>query len=79
MRFDRSTSWCSRTWHSGSSWPCALEFTGGGEVTDHEKFDEESLYEVEVLLPNGDRVDVQLDGSFNVVGHEVDGPGDEDD
>ena len=57
----------------------ALAFTGEGEVTDHEKFDEESLYEVEVLLPNGDRVDVQLDENFNVVGHEVDSPGDEDD
>ena len=41
----------------------ALAFTGEGEVADHEKFDEESLYEVEVLLPNGDRVDVQLDHS----------------
>ena len=50
----------------------ALEFTGGGEVTDHEKFDEESLYEVGVLLPSGDRIDVQLDEDFNVVGYEVD-------
>ncbi len=57
----------------------ALAFTGEGEVADHEKFDEESLYEVEVLLPSGDRVDVQLDENFNVVGHEVDGPDDEDD
>ena len=38
----------------------ALAFTGGGEVTDSEKGDEESLYEVEVLMPNGDRIDVQL-------------------
>ena len=50
----------------------ALEFTGEGEVTDHEKFDEESLYEVEVLLPNGHSIDVQLDEDFNVVGYEVD-------
>ncbi len=57
----------------------ALAFTGGGEVTDSEKGDEESLYEVEVLMPNGDRIDVQLDEDFQVVGSEVDGPDDEDD
>ena len=57
----------------------ALAFTGGGEVTDSEKGDEESLYEVEVLMPSGDRIDVQLNEDFAVVGSEVDGPGDEDD
>ena len=57
----------------------ALEFTGGGEVTDSEKGDEESLYEVEVRMPNGDQIDVQLDENFEVVGSEVDGPDDEDD
>ena len=57
----------------------ALAFTGGGEVTDSEKGDEESLYEVEVRMPNGDQIDVQLDENFEVVGSEVDGPDDEDD
>jgi uncharacterized membrane protein YkoI len=50
----------------------ALEHTGGGRVTETEVGDEESLYEVEVTLDNGDQVDVQLDRSFNVVGSKTD-------
>ena len=50
----------------------ALEFTGGGVVTETEKGDEESLYEVEVRLPDGQSIDVQLDENFDVVGYEVD-------
>ena len=50
----------------------ALEHTGGGEVTGTEVGDEESLYEVEVTLEDGRRVDVQLDRDFQVVGDEVD-------
>lgn len=50
----------------------ALAHTGGGEVTETEAGDEESLYEVEVTLPNGDQVDVQLDERFRVVGSEGD-------
>jgi hypothetical protein len=56
----------------------ALDHTGGGRVTGSEVGDEESYYEIEVTLDNGDQVDVQLDESFNVVGAENDGSGDED-
>ena len=57
----------------------ALEFTGGGEITDTEVGDEESLYEVEVTLDGGQHVDVQLDENFNVVGSETDAVDDPDD
>lgn len=57
----------------------ALEHTGEGRVSDTEVGDEESHYEVEVTLDNGDEVDVQLDRSFVVVGDERDGSGSEDD
>jgi hypothetical protein len=46
----------------------ALEVVGEGSVTDTEIGDEESLYEVEVTLPDGTQVDVQLDASFRLVG-----------
>ena len=46
----------------------ALAHTGGGRVTDTEVGDEESYYEVEVTMPDGRQVDVQLDESFAVVG-----------
>jgi uncharacterized membrane protein YkoI len=52
----------------------ALAQTGGGRVTGTEVGDEESYYEVEVTLANGDQVDVQLDENFDVVGSEGDGP-----
>lgn len=52
----------------------ALASTGGGKVTETEVGDEESYYEVEVTLDNGDQVDVQLDENFNVVGSKTDGP-----
>jgi uncharacterized membrane protein YkoI len=55
----------------------ALEHTGGGRVTETEKGDEESLYEVEVTRSDGSQVDVQLDRDFQVVGSEgEDGEGD---
>ncbi|HEU4912036.1 MAG TPA: PepSY domain-containing protein [Actinomycetes bacterium] len=57
----------------------ALEHTGEGRVSDTEVGDEESYYEVEVTLDNGDEVDVQLDRSFAVVGDERDGSGSADD
>ncbi len=57
----------------------ALEHTGEGRVSETEKGDEESLYEVEVTLDDGSQVDVQLDADFNVVGDEKDGTGGEDD
>jgi len=50
----------------------ALAHTGGGSVTETEVGDEESLYEVEVRLPDGSSVDVQLDEKFDVVGDKVD-------
>lgn len=45
----------------------ALAVTGGGTVTDTEVGDEESYYEVEVTLPGGKEVDVQLDEAFGYV------------
>ena len=56
----------------------ALEHTGGGRVVGSEIDDEESKYEIEVTLHNGDQVDVQLDEHFNVVSSENDGPGSDD-
>jgi uncharacterized membrane protein YkoI len=57
----------------------ALAETGGGKVTDTEVDDEESKYEVEVTLPDGNQVDVQLDENFQVVGSETDSDTDDDD
>jgi len=45
----------------------ALEHTEEGTVTGTEVGDEESYYEVEVTLGNGDQVDVQLDEWFAFV------------
>ena len=56
----------------------ALAHTGGGEVAETEVGDEESYYEVEVTLPDGTQVDVQLDERFNVVGQETDSDSDSD-
>ena len=50
----------------------ALAETGGGRVTGTEVGDEESHYEVEVTMPDGSQVDVQLDEDFSVVGGETD-------
>jgi hypothetical protein len=50
----------------------ALAFTGGGRVTETEVGDEESYYEVEVTLPDGRQIDVQLDENFDVVGSSSD-------
>ena len=54
----------------------ALAYTGGGEVTETEVDDEESKYEVEVTLDDGNQVDVQLDADFRVVSSEGDHDGD---
>lgn len=56
----------------------ALEHTGGGRVSETEVGDEESLYEVEVTLPDGSQTDVQLDERFNVVGGEADSEGEDE-
>jgi len=45
----------------------ALAHTGEGKVSETEVGDEESYYEVEVTLENGNQVDVQLDEGFAVV------------
>ena len=50
----------------------ALAETKAGKVTDTEVDDEESKYEVEVTLPDGSQIDVQLDENFNVVSSETD-------
>ena len=57
----------------------ALAHTGGGRVTDTEVGDEDSYYEVEVTLPDGRQVDVQLDRDFAVVGSCADEPSDDGD
>lgn len=57
----------------------ALAHTGGGQVSETEVNDEDSYYEVEVTLPDGSQVDVQLDEDFNVVGDEPDDDGNDDD
>lgn len=57
----------------------ALTHTGEGTVTDTEVGDEDSLYEVEITLDNGQEVDVQLDANFEVVGAEAEDPNEVDD
>ncbi|MBP2389784.1 PepSY domain-containing protein [Aeromicrobium fastidiosum] len=46
----------------------ALEYVGGGAVTDAERGDGDDryAYQVEVTLPNGTDIDVELDTSFSV-------------
>ena len=58
----------------------ALEYTGGGTVTETEMGDDGAAYGVEVRLPDGRQVEVNLDADFNVIGDEADddGPGDDD-
>jgi hypothetical protein len=58
----------------------ALEYTGGGTVTETEGGDDGAAYGVEVRLDDGRQVEVNLDEDFNVIGQEEDddGPGDED-
>ena len=55
----------------------ALEYTGGGEVTETEVGDQESYYEVEVTTDEGQQ-DVQLDRNFNVVSSKDDSDEGED-
>jgi hypothetical protein len=51
----------------------AIARTGAVDVVGTEVGDEESYYEVEVVLPDGRLVDVQLDLSFAVVSAGQDG------
>jgi uncharacterized membrane protein YkoI len=50
----------------------ALQYTGGGTVTDSEVGDEEGYYEIEVTKADGTEVDVHLDQNFNVIGSDSD-------
>ena len=50
----------------------ALRATGGARVTESDVGDEDSCYEVEVVLHDGMQIDVRLDESFTVVGISTD-------
>ena len=50
----------------------ALDYLGGGSVTQTEVGDEEGYYEVEVTLDDGSQVDVHLDENFNVLSQVAD-------
>lgn len=50
----------------------ALEFTGGGTVTEAEAGDDGAAYGVEVRKDDGTHVGVRLDETFTVIGSEVD-------
>ncbi len=58
----------------------ALKATGGGTVTDTEMGDDGAAYGVEVRLPDGREVEVNLDRELKVIGQEADDDsvGDED-
>jgi hypothetical protein len=53
----------------------ALEHTGGGTVVETETGDDGAAYSVEVRLPDGSQVEVNLDDSFAVIGDEADDDG----
>ena len=55
-----------------------LEFTGGGTVTESEAGDDGAAYGVEVRLDDGRVVEVRLDANFQVLGHEADDDGSDD-
>ena len=50
----------------------ALAHAGGGTVVETEIGDDGAAYGVEIQLPDGSQVEVELDGAFNVVGQEAD-------
>ena len=50
----------------------ALAATGGGTVLETEAGDEGAAYGVEIRLPDGRQIEVNLDKSFKVVGQESD-------
>jgi hypothetical protein len=50
----------------------ALGHTGGGTVVDSELGDDGAAYGIEIQLPDGRQVEVNLDSSFNVTGQEND-------
>jgi uncharacterized membrane protein YkoI len=57
----------------------ALEATGGGTITSVEAGDDGSAFEVEVVVDNGEEVEVNLDSSFDVIGTESEGSDDDSD
>jgi uncharacterized membrane protein YkoI len=50
----------------------ALDATGGGTVLETEVGDDNAAYGVEVRLPDGRQVEVNLDKTFKVIGQEPD-------
>ena len=56
----------------------ALEYTGGGTITETEVGDGGAAYGVEILLDDGRQVEVNLDENFNVIGQEADDDGADD-
>lgn len=50
----------------------ALAATAGGTVLETEVGDDNAAYGVEVRLPDGRQVEVNLDKSFKVIGQEAD-------
>ena len=50
----------------------ALAATGGGTVLETEAGDDGAAYGVEIRLPDGRQVEVNLNDSFKVVGQEAD-------
>jgi uncharacterized membrane protein YkoI len=50
----------------------ALEYTGGGTVTEAEAGDDGAAYGVEVRKDDGSQVEVRLDETFTVIGSETD-------
>ena len=53
----------------------ALAHTGGGEVIETEVGDDGAAYGVEIRLPDGSVVEVNLDASFHVIGQATDDDG----
>lgn len=53
----------------------ALDYTGGGTVTETEVGDDGAAYGVEVRLDDGRQVEVNLDATFHVIGQEADDDG----
>ena len=50
----------------------ALEYTGGGTVTEAEAGDDGAAFGVEVRRDDGTQVEVRLDETFTVIGTEAD-------
>lgn len=53
----------------------ALDAVGGGTVTATAQGDDGAAYEVEITMPNGDQIDVELAKDFTVVAQDHEGAG----